>query len=466
MKYFFQIIFVSAVLMATSRGAVAEVLPEPDEALAPKITFQVRDAVQLHQFLRQNTEAKRFVGSNLFRGLFYRLNPVFGMLGSEYAASWQGTLLDFAYEKTMAGHPLTLAYYPQRRLNSPFGSAIGGLGSVEQKLVATLTKSLGATDHQIRPAEKGGALTTVRSVKVQNQLFAQGLNNGCLGLSRDPYVTAHLMRSCARPQADATVEADLRLLFPALSSVYRRFFSEQSLMKLNFAWDPKSSSWKPRDVQLPLNQDHQFKTGAIPSGFFAAVPSSTALLIAAQVPDPKGFGPDQFKSYLGESATIRRQRDPVTVGLIAFWLEHKLETAILIGKEASTEEMEGFRELYGESGLYSIHFARVCKQFVGVAPNASALEELNKACAGSVPNMLHLAQAGVQKLHGQNPSVALLVNLGKLLDETFKSGLASIGEGSEGAPEVKEAQSILNQLPYYLFAGSIEDNNLVMKEVL
>lgn len=137
----------------------------------------------------------------------------------------------------------------------------------------------------------------------------------------------------------------------------------------------------------------------------------------------------------------------------------------MIGKEAKQEELEGFRELYNDSSLYEVHFARICKQFVGVAASAAAVEELNRACAGTVPNLLHLSQSAVQKIHGQNYSAAMLVNFSKLLHGTYQVGLQSLNEGKESASEVKEAQAILGDLPYFFFAGDVSDNSLVMKEV-
>ena len=427
------------------------------------MSVRFRDAHHLHQFFHQNSGAKKFLSSNLYRGLFYRLHPVFGLLGSEYSATWEGRLLDYVYEKTMSGRPLTLAYFPQRNLNSPFGSAVAGLGDVEQKLFESLLSPFAGGTHTVPLS--ASQEQQVQSLNVHGQKFAKGLDKGCLGLSRDPYVAAYLTSSCSEMKADAVIDINMLQLLPAISGVYKRFFSSEGNLAVQMAWENSSSNFKPMQVEMPVISNHQFKKGAIPSGFFSALPASSVLVLAAQIPDPGGFTPEAVKTYLSEPPSQRQQREALTLGLVAFWLDEKLETAVLIGKEAKPEELEGFRELYNDSSLYEVHFARVCKQFVGVAASAAAVEELNRACAGTVPNLLHLSQSAVQKIHGQNSSAAMLVNFSEFLHGTYRMGLKSLDEGKESSPEVKEAQAILGDLPYYFFAGDVDNSSLVMKEV-
>ena len=456
-------VWIALILSASS--AQATVLSAPKQNMDAQISVHFKDAGHLNQFLNKNQKAKKFLGSNLYRGLFYRLHPVFGLLSSEYSATWEGRLLDYVYKKTMEGRPLTLAYFPQRNLNSPFGTSIANLTATEEKLITGVLSPFSQNKYQVPLTPQGTAKTSVHSVQIQSQKFAQSMNNGCLGLSRDPYVAGKLSSGCQTIEADAVVDANILLLLPSLSGIYTRFFSRSGNLRLNLSWNSTQSQWTPSSVHLPVLANHQFKKGAIPSGMFSAIPASTALFLTAQIPDPGGFDPQSMKTYLQEPPTTRNQRDPLTLGLVAFWLDGKLETAVLIGKEAQPEDMEGFRQLYNNSSLYDVHFARICKQFVGVSTSSAAIEQMSKACAGSVPNLLHLSQTAVQKIHGQNPSAVAVVNFGKLLDETYKVGLTTLKENNDSKPEVKEAQQILSQLPYYFFAGDVTDDTLTMKEV-
>ena len=452
-------------LILFSSSAQATLLSSPRHKIEAQVAVHFKDASHLNHFLKTNSEAKKFLASNLYRGLFYRLHPVFGLLSSEYTSSWEGRLLDYLYSKTMEGRPLTLAYFPQRDLNSPFGSAIANLSETEEKLLDGVLDKFSSGNYQVPLAPRSGTKASVQQVQIQSQKFAKGLTKGCLGLSRDPYVAGRLSTNCQAMDSDAIVDANLLLLLPSLSGIYTRFFSRSGNLRLRMNWDKSQARWIPRSVQLPVLPNHQFKKGAIPSGMFSAIPASTSLFLTAQIPDPGGFSPDSMKTYLQEPPATRNQREPLTLGLVAFWLNNKLETAVLIGKEATPEEMEGFRELYNNSSLYDVHFARICKQFVGVSTNPAAIEEMSKACAGNVPNLLHLSQAAVQKIHGKNPSAVAVINFGKFLDETYKLGLSTLKEGNEANPEVKQAQEILSQLPFYFFAGDVENNTLNMKEV-
>lgn len=277
-------IYSALIILSTSLMANAERLSLPNQKIKPQVSIQFRDANHLHQFLHQNPQAKRFLASNLYRGLFYRLHPVFGLLGSEYSTTWEGRLLDYTYQKTMAGRPLTLAYFPQRSLSSPFGSAVAGLGDVEQKLLDSLLGTFSGGSHRVPLSSTQEQ--TIQSLQIQGQKFAKGLDKGCLGLSRDPYVAAYLTNSCAEVQADALIQLDMHQLLPAISGVYRRFFANDGNLNFQMTWENSTSSWKPSRMQMPVIKDHQFKKGAIPSGFFSAVPASSVLFLVAQIPDP------------------------------------------------------------------------------------------------------------------------------------------------------------------------------------
>ncbi|MCB0361836.1 MAG: hypothetical protein KDD35_03905 [Bdellovibrionales bacterium] len=442
-------------------------LPPPREKIEPQVVVHFKDAELIHNFLKNNPSARSFIQSNLYRGLFYRLSPIFGMLSGKNGDNWKGRLLDFAYEKIMDKHGLSFAYFPQESLNSPFGTSFSRLSEIEYSILASLTKAFttGTSSIVLNSSEKSSSI--VSSLQIQNQKFAQASSSSCLSLSRDPYIATYLSRSCLNQiQSDAEISINLDQLMPALRGIYRRFFSQNSNVKINVAYDKTKNLWEPQSIIFPLHKDNQFKKGLIPAGFFAASPSSTSLLLTGTIPDPQSYSPENLRFYLSETPQERLKRPSLAVAFLSFWDEGSLQSAILIGRDATLEELEGMRLLFMGSERYDVSFARICSQFIAISPNPTAIEAMNKSCEGSLPSLLNLSEKSIEKLHKLNPEATLFVNIGKLLSETYRKGLASLNNSpDEGSPPIKEALRLFDQIPYYFFAGDVESSSILLKEV-
>jgi hypothetical protein len=457
------------------------------QALTPEYEVQFSDVSHLKKALGENAWAKEMAQSNLYRGGLVKLGPVLFAVGSPDEDSWKGRLLDFLYEKVLEGKRMSLSYFHQAGLVSPFGVSVFNLSAAESAVLSLLVQKHKLAEPVLTDIEIAGEAGTedttvkgkVQPVMIRLQKFAISFGAGCFGVSRDPKVAAWLGYRCAKvPQKknDAVVTVNLKEFFPAWHPVLNRLAGIGGQAELAFDYDKRQASFLPARAEVALQTGHIVGQGKIDTDLLSAIPADTLFQVTAFVPDPGPLSAAGMETYFKTAKDGKRAAVPVS--LLYFGMHPGLNTrpeamsaVILPQADINDALFAQVNRLFNETTSFEVKYAKVCGRYLALSPSKDALDKISAACEKKLPSYAQMPQFLVKALTQDTISAGTVLNLGGFLRSTLAFGWekenppAATGAKADVPREIAQAMDLLGRLPLYAFAGKAEKDKLALNGV-
>ena len=304
-----------------SAGDKEEGAPTRREApLQPTWQVTLKDSRYLQQMVQKNSWYQEFRQTPLYMGFMQKLSPVLFSLADEYgpsAQSWKGRLLDYAYDKIMAGQPIVISYYNRTSLVSPVVISLFNLPSANSKVAEGLIKVFRSGEDKEIEIE-GAPKLKVTPLLIRGQKFAAFLKDKCLIISRDPKLVSMTAQNCGQlkaPAMDGVFQLRLSQQFPALNGLREKFLVADDVLQVNLKWNSSAYKFEPDAAQVGLKEPSPFQKAKLQSAVVKALPSSAFFYATATLPSLEAVNGDSVTRYFKEDKKALVKRKPTSVTL-------------------------------------------------------------------------------------------------------------------------------------------------------
>lgn len=475
-------------LAAEETNATKDPTPPPDPLVA-EYELTVSDGARVRTLFKENTWAKEFAASNLYRGTMVRLGPALHAVGRDGKDGWKGRLIDFVADRFLDGRPVRISYFHASGLVSPFGITFPALTPRERATAHLVLQGLRSgrdVAREVADGEGGAASVSVTPLALRLQKFAAVETDGCLTLSRDPRVAATLARSCTLEPRLAAATLDVRTdeFFSAWSAVLEKLFGVGPGLRVTFDWDRKNARFTPSGAVLALDKNHALGTAPLDPALLAAIPADAPFLATAVLPDPGRLDASSAEEYF---RTAREKRPPgayVPVTLVSLGMRtgagetgdradrgQAMSVLLIPRTGAADKTVADLDALFNRRGTFEVHASRACPGVVALSPSKAALERVADACSGRKPSFRQAPPKIVAAFTGGPVSTAAFLNVGGFLRSALLWGWQREAppqpKGKEPPPpkELADAMQLLDRLPMYAFSGRTAGDAVVMTGV-
>jgi len=461
--------------------------------LLPTWQLTLKDSRYLNQMVQKNAWFQEFRQTPLYMGLMQKLSPVLFSMADEYgpsAQSWKGRLLDYAYEKIMAGQPVVVSYYNRPSLVSPVVISLFDLPSANSKIAEGLIKVFRSAEDKEMELE-GAVKIKVTPLLIRNQKFAVFLKDKCLVISRDPELVSLNALGCKdlkAPAADGVFQLRISQQFPALNGLREKFLATDDILQMNFKWNSSLYKLEPDAAQVQLKGLSPFQKGKLSAAVVKGLPATSFFYATATLPSLGSVDGEGVAKYFKEDKKTLLKRKPTSVTLfytpfieyseveeeknkvkgkkeITEW---KMGTGLLLHyPSASTKTLEDLSQLMKGQKAGEIFMRPVCKDLIVLSNQKNMIRLVDEVCGKKRPSFAELNEKWGQQLTKKDISAAFYFSSGKLMSRYMQMGWEKNKNKAGELPiEIKQSQKLVESLPEYLFSGTTDKNLLLMKSTL
>ncbi len=420
-------------------------------ASSPTITMKFKDGAQASHFMANNPWMKDYYGSNLYRGLNYRIGPVFSSLGSVYSEAWTGRLMDFIVSNVLSKNPIEFGYYTQGNLASPFLIKVKNITDTQKTLIGKVVRQIGVRDG------------SVFRVKVARQNFALGISGTCVVISRDAGLAKQNVGRCKKKEKEQLNDLNFEIraanFSPNTFSFVRKTFGMTGLLRLSFNYDKEAAQFVPSHADVGLKKKNLVRESDTNFSFAEALPLDTFFVSTVAVPSPSKMSDEGIGEYLAQIEANKPPKEAMNVSIGVLVEDNKIETALLFQREKGKETQEDFLKLFSETSLVEAKFSYICDTWV-VTESSTVLKRIASTCSGKQPSFKSNSDRIMNSYFKSKSSMSVYLNMGTMLAKFSSMGWKSLHPDETEPEALKKTQSLLARIPAVAMSGVKENNKL------
>ena len=439
--------------------------PKAPVVFAPAVQVTVKNGGMLEDFADNNPWMKDFAQSNLRDGLLIRLGQVLHALPApEQEKTWTGSLQDFVFRQLIKSKPMTIAYYKEAGLASPFAIAFPDLGATELSAFQTLlhyfangetvTSKIAFNDES---GHHEGTLPAVPA-HIGTYRFGYRIVGNCLAMSREPLLAGSLAEHCkatSTPATDIAASIDLVKMATPLRGFMKKYIQTSAELQLDGVYE--NHSFQLQHASMPwMPNPHLGKNNSIAEAL-GLLPSNTLFMAALPLTSPKELTPAGVEAYLNGSAAAGTA-DFSTV-VFAVPMKTGFETGVLLSKEHLAENLQPMSELLNENAAHPPQLKQVCgKNWALLSTSTEVYDRLAASCAGKSATLNNLRANFVNSMKAE-AQARVFMNFPSMAESWIRLGWAKGNTLDTPLPdELQKTIELLKRLPQIYANGQLKEN--------